>query len=340
MKILLVGPDYPDTPIRSLYNLLKIEHQVQVFDPFKYIGPIIGLGNQLNMITAAWQYLLKATIREPFKVSNQYLVKFCKDFKPDLVFIISIDLILPEVIEKIKSDLNTTVIGWYMDHIANFGRCYFMAAHYDVLFFKDTFIVNLLRRKFCSSKIYYLPQCCDPALHKPVTLTDKEKSIYGCDLTIAGNLYYYRVQMLEQFSEYNIKIWGSRQSWIKTVLNKKHMGCAVYGLEKSKAMLASKIVLNNCHYAEIDGVNKRTFEVAGCGAFQLADSPGISEFFKEGSEIITFTTKDDLKEKVDYFLSHEKERKTIAALAQKRAYEEHTYAHRWKKILEVLYNSQ
>ena len=91
------------------------------------------------------------------------------------------------------------------------------------------------------------------------------------------------------------------------------------------------------HYGEIQGVNCRLFEAAGCGAFQIADwKPGLAELFEPEREIVTFRTRDELKEKVDYYLAHAEERREIADRAYRRAHREHTYEIRLRKMFDVL----
>jgi spore maturation protein CgeB len=249
--------------------------------------------------------------------------------------VISIQVIEPETISEITQTSNSIVVGWFMDAISNFERCYFMLADYHALFFVDPYITNLLSLK-TGKPVHYLPICCDPAIHAPVPLSSEDQEEYSCDLTIAGNLYPYRVAMLDQFQDYDLKIWGRRHRWLHHPLNEKHTNRPVFGLEKSKAMRAAKIVLNTVHYANIQGINKRTFEVAGCGAFQLSDAPGLPDAFRPDVEIATFSSKQDLKDKVDYYLGHPGERAEMAERAQKRAHGEHTYAHRWHRMVEIL----
>jgi spore maturation protein CgeB len=336
MKILLVGANYLDTPVYSLQVLLQEQHQVRVFDPHQHLGLPKAFGGQLSLLTDAWTYFLRAAIREPFKIANRHLVSAVQQFQPDLVFIFSIQLISPETIERIKAESDAVVIGWFMDAVSNFERGYFMLADYDALFFVDPYIVRTLRSKLGNERVHLLPICCDPLLHRTVSLTPQEQREYGCDLTIAGNLYAYRICLLDQFQDYDLKIWGRQHRWLRHPLCAKQTGRVVLGLEKSKAMRAAKIVLNNNHYANIEGINKRTFEMAGCGAFQLTDAPGIAAAFVPGREIITFDSKQDLKDKVDYYLAHPEERAEIAERAQRRAHAEHTFADRWQKLLEIL----
>lgn len=336
MRILLVGSGDFDTPVYSLNNLLKEQHEVRVFDIYKNLGLPKVLGGQLSLVTEAWVYFLRAAIREPFKISNEYLVKAARQFRPDLILVITIQSVLPDTVRRIKSETGAKVIGWFMDAISNFERGYFMLADYDALFFVDPYIVDVFRLKAGADRVHFLPICCDPTLHKRVALSSGEQEYYGCDLTIAGNLYSYRAILLEQFQDYDLKIWGHRHRWLHHPLNGKHTGRPVYGVEKSKAMRAAKIILNTNHYANIRGVNKRTFEVAGAGAFQLTDAPGLADVFKPGVEIVTFETKKDLKEKVDYYLARPEDRAEIGERAYRRAHADHTFSHRWQKILQIL----
>ncbi len=101
-------------------------------------------------------------------------------------------------------------------------------------------------------------------------------------------------------------------------------------------MLAAKIVLNQNHYAEIFGTNKRTFEVAAIGAFQLTDTPALRDVFDPDSEVATFGSREDLLEKIDYYLARPELRLEMAERAARRAHADHTYEHRWTAMLETL----
>ena len=166
----------------------------------------------------------------------------------------------------------------------------------------------------------------------------EEKIKYGCDITIVCNMYPYRVNLIEQFSDYHFKIWGNFPQWLNTKLRYNFQGEFLTEEDKAKAFIGAKIVINTLHYAEIEGVNARLFEAAGCGAFQIIDKkPALEDLFKEGEEIITFETKKELKEKVDYYLSRPEERLRISEAAYNRAHKEHTYLNRLKLMLEIVF---
>ncbi len=339
MKIFIIGSESPDNPGTSLKTvLLRRGHNVIVFDLNKHLMGTFKIPRRIFNIPIAslTEYGLRGILGDSFQLANRAAINAIARFMPDLVLTTDITMIAPETVSEVKTRTGAIFVGWFMDAIVNFGRGYFFAAEYDALFFKDKFIVSKLRQTLSANNIFYLPQCCDPELHRPIEIHSSELLKYQCDLTIAGNLYCYRARMLEQFDSYDLKIWGLKQRHVNHKLNQKHTSLAVFGLEKSKAMRAAKIVLNNNHYGEIAGINKRTFEVAGAGAFQLTDGPAVADYFKPGIEIATFDSKNDLKEKVDYFLAKPEERRKIAEAGRIRAHRDHTYEKRWDEIVRVL----
>src|SRR5207237_44353 len=126
---------------------LSEDCQVYIFDLYKHLGLPKILSGQTSFVTIAWAYFLRAVIREPFKIANQQLIKMVRQVQPDLVFIISIESVLPETIQQIKNESDAIIIGWFMDHVANFERGYFILADYDALFFVDPYIVRVLGTK-------------------------------------------------------------------------------------------------------------------------------------------------------------------------------------------------
>jgi len=267
---------------------------------------------------------------------HQTFLKAAAAWQPELIINAYANL-PPEIVARIKGETDARVAAWFPDHQANLGRQYLLKAPYDALFFKDPYIVDFCRKKL-EKPAFYLPECCNPAWHRRLPLTPADRERYGCDLTTAGNMYYYRALLLEQFRDYDFKIWGvGYPRWLESPLALNYPGVFVAEEEKSKAFNAAKIVVNTFHFGEIDGVNCRTFEAAGCGAFQIAEArPELPKFFEPDREIVTYETKKELKEKVDYYLNRPRERQEIADRAYRRAHAEHTYKIRLEKMLQIL----
>jgi spore maturation protein CgeB len=83
-------------------------------------------------------------------------------------------------------------------------------------------------------------------------------------------------------------------------------------------------------------IKGRTFEVPGCGGFELTDRvPYLERYFEPGREIAVYESDDELVEQVQYWLSHEDERRAVAEAGYQRVLREHTYDHRFAAIFEA-----
>ncbi|MFC2040822.1 glycosyltransferase [Chloroflexota bacterium] len=73
-----------------------------------------------------------------------------------------------------------------------------------------------------------------------------------------------------------------------------------------------KISLSLCGDGEEARLRKRSFEIMACGSLLLEDaSLETKRLFDAGKDFVTFTNKQELLEKVKYYLQHEAERKVI-----------------------------
>jgi spore maturation protein CgeB len=132
-------------------------------------------------------------------------------------------------------------------------------------------------------------------------------------------------------------MWGAPTDWLVDRLGNRHQRRPVYADEKAKAARAAKICLNTLHYAEIDSLNCRAFEIAGCGGFQLASSvPVLGEHFEPDQELVTFSNIDELIEKARHYLAHPEEALRIARNGQLRAHRDHTYEKRLEQIITLM----
>ncbi|HKP32151.1 MAG TPA: glycosyltransferase [Chitinophagaceae bacterium] len=256
--------------------------------------------------------------------------------------IVTHDFLKPSEVDLIADLTKAPVVLWFPDALVNMGRHMFLNANYDVQFFKDPFLVARLQSDFPNKKIFYLPECCNPRVHKLYETQNGDAEKFACDITTAGNLYSNRVAFFEQLSDMNldIKIWGNPGSrWMKLDKIKSFLKSEyVMEREKGVAFRLAKIVLNNLHPGEVAGINCRAFEVPAMGGFQMINHrDGIEDLFVPGEEIITFQSLDDLKSKIQYFLDHDHERAAIAEKGYHRAQAEHTYRKRLELMMKTVF---
>lgn len=181
----------------------------------------------------------------------------------------------------------------------------------------------------------------DPSFHRELRLTREEKERYRSDVCFVGSLSFDRQEKLIALVKLlprsvNLKIWGYLYPGTPLMLGlKPYYQGEAWEEEAVKIFNATKIALNFLPEHMPIGGNIRTFEIPGCGAFQLASrtDPG---WFVNGKEIVLFSSLKDLKEKIVYYLEHEKERRKIARAGYQRTLKEHTYERRFEKVLQLM----
>lgn len=99
----------------------------------------------------------------------------------------------------------------------------------------------------------------------------------------------------------------------------------------------SKINLNITSRSIRTGIPLRIFEIMGSGGFLLTNyQEDMLEYFEPGVDFIYYDSYEDLIEKVDYYLSNEKERQQIARNGYEKIRNGHTYRHRLDSMMEIM----
>jgi spore maturation protein CgeB len=127
---------------------------------------------------------------------------------------------------------------------------------------------------------------------------------------------------------------GNRDLEIAGVFNHgpiDHYATAPFVYDRAKINL--NITLRSIH----TGIPLRAFEILGSGGFLLSNyQADFADCYVDGEDYVSFGSKEDMLNKIEYYLSHEKERQEIAANGLRRTMENHTYEHRIKEMLAFL----
>ncbi len=319
--------------------------------------PVIGQkGRTINMSGFAQSYhaveeIVKDKIRQTIMQSN--LVQFLSatilesiNEKPiDILICMAQAPISIEALTELRKRGIITVL-WFSEDYLRFTYWKQVAPYYDFIFTiqKDE-CIEAIKRAGCPN-VHYLPMGCDPAIHTPVVLSKEEKERWGSPISFVGAGYHNRSQMFASLASHPFKIWGTEWPTCRPFSDMvQEAGRRLTPDEYVKIFNATDINLNLHSSSERDGVdpygdfiNPRTFELASCGVFQLADRRTLlGELFEEDKEIALFSSLLEMKEKIDYYLAHPQERTKIAESGRRRALEEHTYAHRLKSMLSTIF---
>jgi hypothetical protein len=89
---------------------------------------------------------------------------------------------------------------------------------------------------------------------------------------------------------------------------------------------AARISVNITRPHGFTSLNMRVYEAMAAGSLMLTDEKSDARrLFDEGTEIVTYHSLDDLREKASWFLDHESERLRIAEAGRRRVLRDHTY---------------
>jgi spore maturation protein CgeB len=334
MKIAVIGAHFTDSFPRNICaTLTDMGHEV-----YAHAGTMLR-HNKGVLWNAFWGYGPKLVPALEY-IYLQQMYGEVANFRPDLLLVPGAVLKL-ETVHNLKKAAQAPAFCWYTDAIVNARDGSLFLAGYDVIFCKEPRFVDILVDK-TEIDARYLPEACNPLWHQPVEPSEADSAVYGCDIATQGTFHPYRAKFYESFlgTGLSVKIWGSVDvTRVPTPTRAFFTGKFVGEREKSLAFRSAKIVVNNMHFGEFDGVNWTTFEAAGCGAFQICDEkPVLPDLFKIDEEIVTFRTRRELMEKVHYYLSPEGEhsRLAIRERAWKRAHRDHTYRNRLQTILSAV----
>jgi spore maturation protein CgeB len=335
-RILVIGSyAYPDSFEWHIVDSLRtLGCVVELFHHGRNIAGVLGAAER------AFHKARNLLIREPELRMEARLLRAIDVFVPTVILVVLGNQLSPKSMDLIRKRTSASIVCWCQDQMTTLGRQFLLASGYDAVFVKDRYMLELFSAMVRSTHFYYLPEACNPRMHRPIELSPGDREMYGCDVMIAGTLYYYRHEILRQLVQQSpgiqLKIWGSRPDWLLDRLPGLHMGRHVHGDDKVRAVLSAKICLNTLHFGEVNGLNCRAFELAGCGGFQMVTHvPTLSEHFEPDVEVATFRSVEELIEKTAYYLRNPGAAAAIAQRGQARAHRDHTYELRLTELLDI-----
>lgn len=257
-----------------------------------------------------------------------------------LVFRYAYKFIRPEMLKKFAKAANCKIYLYDTD------SCNLFPDQNEFIYFIENELV-IYDEIFSFSKVatdFFINTRNLPATYFPYgsnPVTKANTTAKTIDVLFVGRSSFRRIFLLEYIKD-KVSIYGNRwnKSYpvISSALKRNIVNKTVWGDELTDLMFQSKIILNITNsnfYCVETGLNLRIFEVLAAGGFLLTDHyDEISELFEIGKEIETYSSGKELREKVEYYLSHEEERMKIAEAGKKKFYEFYSWEQRVKKFAE------
>lgn len=162
---------------------------------------------------------------------------------------------------------------------------------------------------------------------------------------VYANYYLYRQVTAKERTEimnllaengYGLKIYtnksendGDDNVYLSAKARNLIQGKVDYYKEAPYVFRNSKINLNISLRSIGSGIPLRAFDIMGCGGFLLTNyQSDLLELFEPDKDFVYYTSYQDLIQKIDYYLSHETERKKIAINGYEKVKKHHTFMHR------------
>lgn len=99
----------------------------------------------------------------------------------------------------------------------------------------------------------------------------------------------------------------------------------------------SKINLNITFRSIETGLPQRIWDVCGCGGFLLTNyQEELTDYFEIGTDVECYFSKEELLDKIDYYLKHDALREKIARNGYEKVAKYHTYENRVQEILRKI----
>lgn len=171
----------------------------------------------------------------------------------------------------------------------------------------------------------YLPEGANPLVHKPY---DEEKKY---DVSFTGQCYGNRPEIIDRLRAAGIKVHAFGPCWPSGPLTMEEM---VRTWSRSRINLGFGGVLGHKGTYCLKG---RDFEVPMSGGLYLTEHHDeLLPFYDIGREIVTYTSFDDLLEKIHRLLSDPEQAEIIRRAGYARALREHSWEMRFERVFRMV----
>ena len=274
------------------------------------------------------------------------ILQACRELQPDVLFTVKGTGLTRPMLEEAGVG-GTRVVMYYPDYKFNYAgidQSSFSAYHLFVT--TKTFQVPWLQDRLGPTRVAYVPHGYVDATHQSV-MTRVEEYDYRFDVLYAGNHSPYKQRWLSELLEFrpgtDLAIVGNR--WREQQPRVAIQDGAFLGEQQGVgyAMAIQLARINVAFHLGPTGsdwqdlVSTRTFEIPACGGFMLhIDNEEVREFFEPGVEIDVFSSAEELRDKISYYLPRPELRQQMIQRAYARCVPAYGYMSRAAKIHQEL----
>jgi spore maturation protein CgeB len=336
LSILCIGPIWSGSNAGAMFKALGRQGAViNIVDEFYHIP--------LQNKTFASRLVSKVFRKTFVKSYNIQILKEFRSFNPKLVLVYKGAFVTPETIKAMK--LKSQVVCFYPDVSFHTHGNYLKQTLplYKKVFTTKTFGIHDLNTQLGQSNGVFIPHGFDPEVHKKSDISIELKEKLNCDASFIGtwspHKEEYLTYLVRMIPKLKLKIWGSQ--WFKAhddlkpyVQNTEIIG-QLYALAIQCSSINIALLSERVDGAsDGDRITSRTFHIPASGGFMLhQNSSEIGEYFELEKEISVFDSKEELVEKINFYLGHSLLREEIQRKGYERANRSHSLDERAKILL-------
>lgn len=330
-------------------EMMRVIHEKQIGAVFSYdYFPLISMICEVNRIPyLSWiydcpQYTLQSeTLKSPFNYifcfDNSYTQRLkamgavsCFHFPlagagGQLMWVEEAERKTPSLREKYKCDIS------FVGNLYNEGKnrlrgaklSGYVSGYVEGLVESQLLVYgyNFLKESMPGRVVNEIVEKCGLSLGEGYMQDSAQMAADAVGMEVTGR---ERERTIEKISEkYPIYFYTSSRLPSGLVKeNVKNMGYADYRKEMPFIFHNSRINLNITSRTIETGIPQRVFDILSCGGFCLTNyQPEIERYFTDDEDLAMYTSLDELMDKAQYYLTHEKERVEIAQNGHKRMQE-------------------
>ena len=299
-------------------------------------------------LSLAFRLAWKLGIQLDSEEVNRRVLLEAKTFCPDLVWIEKGNMVKPRTLQQLKADCPSAVIAAYseddMFNRLNTTRSFISCLPcYDVVFTTKSHNANADELPALGAKrCVKVDKAFDPDQHYPIEINEGERQAYGGDIGFIGTYAPERGADVLFLAEqgFDVRVWGNGwddfpDAHSNLSIERRALVNTWSDLRYTKGIASMRINLGFLRKANRDVQTDRSMEIPACGGFMLAEySTEHSLLFKEGVEAVFYRNRNELVEKIRYFLGNEEERRAIATAGRRRCVESgYTHEERMRFML-------
>jgi spore maturation protein CgeB len=321
MKILYASPISPnDSCLYRAWALERLGHQIIPFNSFDY-DPSNPILNKIAFRLSAGPSVNRL---------NRDLIWIAQTQKPDILWTDKVLALQPPTLDRMR-EMGIATVSYMIDN--PFGtrrdpgwRLYMKTIpHYDLhVTQRDKNLLDYRARG--ARDVIKIQTAYEPTVHfpPPAGWSDADRDR---DVSFVGTPYDDRAETLTRLwreCNFNVRVSGNIRAWTRALKPDAFKAIfrdgELYNDDYRKAIWRSRINLSFLTHSNQDEFVHKSFEIAGCAGFLLAErSEGHLQRFKEDEEAVFFSTFDELAAKIRRYLPDEAARERIARAGNLRA---------------------